>query len=180
MATLLNADLPSDDEEDETFEPGKAPGGGGGGKGGGRGAGKGAKRGFLEVSDGDNDDGAATAGHRHNLLAEGLADAVDDARYLCGAAAWHQSEAEPLNCDRRDPARLFVPPELVRGLPVLSGVFQFPTPFLMAHAGYCSASSADTSVRAALRKPCARVRDPASPSLRESVPVADAGKSRIL
>jgi hypothetical protein len=117
MATLLNADLPSDDEDDETFEPGKAPGGGGGGgKGGGRGAGKGAKRGFMEVSDGDddadNDDdgGAATAGQRHSSIAEGLADAMDDARYHCGAAAWHQSEAEPANSGRREPAHL--PPHL--------------------------------------------------------------------
>ena len=94
MTSLLNADLPSDDEADEDFEPGKAPGGGGG-KGTGRGAGKGGKRGFMEVSDGyddaadDDDDGTATAGCRHKFRAQGLAEAMGDAQYLYGAT-WQQ------------------------------------------------------------------------------------------
>ena len=101
MATLMDAHLPSDDEEDEDFDPDKAQTGGGGSK-----AGKGAKRGFMEVSDGEDDDDegkdeAVVAGVRDGI-ADGLADAMDGARY-CVAAGPEEPAARPAlrhGCDR--------------------------------------------------------------------------------
>ena len=101
MATLMDAHLPSDDEEDEDFDPTKAPTGGGKGSKGG----KGAKRGFMEVSDDDDDDDdcgddAAAAGVCGDI-ADGLADAMDDARY-CAAAEPEEPAARRPIIRRRD------------------------------------------------------------------------------
>lgn len=75
MATLMDADLPSDDEEDEDFNPTGAEF---------KGPAKSAraKRGLMEIS--DDEDGASqpTAGDGlHRMLADKLADAMDEARY---------------------------------------------------------------------------------------------------
>ena len=96
MAMLMDAQLPSDDEEDEDFDPDKSLAGdrAGGGKGG-----KGAKRGFMEISDGEDDDddggGAAVAAEGvHDMIAAGLANAMDDARY-CAASGPGEHDARP-------------------------------------------------------------------------------------
>ena len=89
---FMDAQLPSDDEEDEDFDPDKKLGGGAGGKG--------AKRGFMEVSDGeDDDDGGgggdvAAAAGVYDMVAAGLADAMSDARY-CAAAGPDEHEPRP-------------------------------------------------------------------------------------
>ncbi len=106
MATsFMDAQLPSDDEEDEDFDPDKkrTGGSGAGGKGG-----KGAKRGFMEVSDGEDDDAGggggggddAAAAGVHDMVAAGLADAMDDARY-CAAAGPDEHDAKPAGDERR-------------------------------------------------------------------------------
>ncbi len=131
MATsFMDAQLPSDDEEDEDFEPDKklaSGGGGGGGKGG-----KGAKRGFMEVSDGEDGDAdadgggggddAAAAGVR-DLVAAGLADAMDDARY-CAAAGQDEHDARPAGDQRRSCTAM------TTGHPVWADV---PTPHNCGH-----------------------------------------------
>ena len=97
MATLMDAHLPSDDEEDEDFDPEKSGAGGGDGGGGGGKGGKGAKRGFMEVSDGsDDDDGGADAVAEgvHDMIAAGLANAMDKTRY-CAAAGADEHDARP-------------------------------------------------------------------------------------
>ena len=112
MATLLDAHLPSDDEEDDDFDPDKATAGGTGGGGkGGKGS-KGAKRGFLEVSDGEDDDddgggggGDGVAAGVCSKVADGLADALDDARY-CAAAGPEDHDEAPAVRHNRNRARL--------------------------------------------------------------------------
>ena len=74
MATLLDADLPSDDEADEDFNPTGVEF---------RGASKSArpKRGLMELSDDEDAAQPSSADGLHRMLADGLADAMDEARY---------------------------------------------------------------------------------------------------
>lgn len=75
MATLMDADLPSDDEADEDFNPTGAEFGG---------PAKSArpKRGLMELSDDEGGASQPTAGDGlHSMIADRLADAMDEARY---------------------------------------------------------------------------------------------------
>lgn len=75
MASLLDADLPSDDEEDEDFNPTGVEFEGGAKKSAAR-----SKRGLMELADEEAIE--PTAGDSlHRMLADKLADAMDDARY---------------------------------------------------------------------------------------------------
>lgn len=74
MATLLDADLPSDDDADEDFNPTGVQF---------RGASKSArpKRGLMELSDDEDAPQPSSADGMHRMLADGLADAMDEACY---------------------------------------------------------------------------------------------------